>query len=117
MAWWNVIGYQAFWVGVTYYILDMLGLIFLPIGLRLVQPKYAEPKSVLFTTLGVIPAYFMPWFTGWILYLYIIKVRHNMDWSGAFLTWFVAWIVPVAIGSLIFLLFVPIPRFLPTMPI
>nr|MDO8099741.1 hypothetical protein [Candidatus Njordarchaeota archaeon] len=103
---------------ITLILLLVLGAIFLSVGLGVGEAKNTEFGNVFITNLiGAILALFLPWFIGRILYWYIIKVRHETDWGGAIIAWFLAWIIPVVIVSVIFIFFALIPGLIPMFPI
>lgn len=119
MPWWAVIYHPLFWIGVIVAVLLLwfLGALFLLIGLGAVESKNRTFGSAMVTVLiGSLLAFFLPWFIGWILYWYIIKVRHDTSWGGAIAAWLLAWIIPLAIVSLVFVFLIVIPGFIPFLP-
>lgn len=119
MAWWHFVYHPLFWIAiiVTLMALLLLGAIFLSAGLGVVKGNNADFGNVFLTNLiGVILALFLPFFIGWVLYWYIIKLRHETGWGDAIVAWLIAWLIPAVIVSVIFLFFVLIPGFMPIFP-
>jgi hypothetical protein len=119
MPWWDFVHHPSFLIAilVVLLLLLVLGAIFFSVGISVANGKHRDFGDVFVTNLiGVIFALFLPFLIGWILYLYIINVRHETGWGGAILAWLIAWIIPVVIVSVIFVAIVLIPGFAPLWP-